>query len=223
MKIIYEDNHLLIVFKEANILSQKDITNDQDLLSMAKKYIKEKYHKENNVYLVLINRLDRPVSGLMILAKTSKAAARLNKAMQERKIIKKYLAVVKDDGSLNSGIFEDKLIKSNNNFSIVSSKGKKSYLEYEILARKKAKALVEINLVTGRSHQIRLQFASRGHPIYGEQRYASLEKENLALIAYYLSFTHPVTKEELEFKYLDKNSNVFKHFDYQNMSLHLKL
>lgn len=223
MNIIYEDNHLLIVFKESRMLSQKDKTNDPDILSLAKSYIKDKYAKKGEVYLALINRLDRPVSGLIIMAKTSKAAARLNKAMQDRKIIKKYLAVVSDNGLADSGSFEDHLEKMDNNFSKISKKGKLSTLDYQVLDRKDNFALVEINLKTGRSHQIRLQFASRNHPIYGEQRYAQSAKVNLVLTAYYLAFEHPVTKEELIFTYLDDESSIFKIFDREKLMLQLKL
>ena len=202
IKVIYEDNHLLVVEKPENIPIQLDSSNDKDLLSMAKEYLKEKYHKPGNVYLGLVHRLDRPVGGVCVFAKTSKAASRLSKAISSNSFQKEYLAVVIDNGLAQKDVFKDKLLKDNKtNMVRVDPKGKDSSLEYEVLKRKNNLALVKILLHTGRSHQIRVQFSSRNHPLYGDQRYNSEAKvgQQIALHAYKLSFIHPTTNEQLIF------------------------
>ena len=203
MKIIYEDNHLLVVEKPINVPMQEDKSKDLDLLNMAKQYIKEKYHKPGDVYLGLIHRLDRPVGGLCVFARTSKAAARLSKQISDHIFKKEYLAVVYDNNLLDKGHFEDYLLKDNKtNMVKVDPKGKLAILDYEILKRKNNLALVKIYLKTGRSHQIRVQFSSRNHPLWGDQRYNKDSKvgEQLALYSYAISFLHPITKEELRFE-----------------------
>lgn len=201
-KIIYEDNHLLVVEKKPNILVQSDVTNDVDLLTILKNYLKEKYNKPGNVYLGLVHRLDRPVGGIMVFAKTSKAAQRLSDAIKNHEVKKTYLAVI--EGNLNdkSGIMEDYLLKINEeNRTIVDKKGKYAKLEYEVLEEQANLSLVKINLLTGRSHQIRVQFSSRNHPLWGDQKYNknALVGEQIALWAYKLKFNHPTTKESMEF------------------------
>lgn len=203
MKIIYEDNHLLVVEKPINIPMQEDKSKDLDLLNMAKQYIKEKYHKPGDVYLGLIHRLDRPVGGLCVFARTSKAASRLSKQISEHIFNKEYLAVVYDNNLLDRGHFEDYLLKDNKtNMVKVDPKGKLAILDYEILKRKDNLALVKIYLKTGKSHQIRVQFSSRNHPLWGDQRYNKDSKvgEQLALYSSAISFLHPITKEELRFE-----------------------
>ena len=201
IKILYEDNHVLVVVKPANIPVQLDDSNDTDLLSMLKSYLKVKYHKPGNVYLGLVHRLDRPVGGIMVFARSSKAASRLTKAFNEHNITKKYLAIV--HGSLeHSGELVDYLEKDSNGNSFVSPNGKKAVLEYEVLDYNKEKdcSLVSVDLKTGRHHQIRVQFASRGHYLLGDQRYGVLDNEQICLFSYFLSFTHPVSKEIMEFR-----------------------
>lgn len=204
LNILYEDNHLIVVEKKANILSQSDITQDKDLLTMVKEYIKEKYNKPGNVYLGLVHRLDRPVGGIMVFAKTSKAAKRLSNQIKNKEFKKTYLAVV--DGIIkdDKDTFVDKLKKLPNGNTIVSNDGKESILEYEVLKRnvKEKKTLVKINLKTGRHHQIRVQFSSRNYPLCGDQRYGKLDKTPIALFAYKLEFYHPITKEKLSFELL---------------------
>lgn len=199
--IIYEDNHLLVVEKKINIPVQLDSSNDEDLLTCLKKYIKEKYNKPGNVYLGLVHRLDRPVGGVMVFAKTSKAASRLSKQIRENKIKKTYLAVVY--GNLKEkAILKDKILKNNKtNTSVLSENGKEASLDYELLAKKENLNLVEIHLHTGRSHQIRVQFSSRNNPLYGDQRYNKNAKpgEQIALFASELEFIHPVTDEKMIF------------------------
>ena len=204
IKIIYEDNHLLVVEKPINMPTQEDDSKDPDLLSELKKYIKEKYNKPGNVYLGLVHRLDRPVGGVMVFAKTSKAASRLSDQVRTHKLDKRYYAVI--EGKLKEGTLKDKLLKDpKTNNTIVSDLGKESVLSFKNVTYKDGLSLVDIHLETGRSHQIRVQFSSRGHALYGDQRYNKNAKagEQIALYAYYLSFEHPVTKEKMEFK-LDK-------------------
>ncbi|MBR3228101.1 MAG: RNA pseudouridine synthase, partial [Erysipelotrichaceae bacterium] len=159
-------------------------------------------HKPGNVYLGLLHRLDRPVDGVCVFAKTSKAASRLSKQITEGSFHKEYLAVVKDDGLADSGTLKDRLLKDHKTNTVrVDRNGKESSLYYEVLKRKDGLALVRIELHTGRSHQIRVQFSSRGHALYGDQRYNKDARagQQIALHAYKLTFEHPVTKETMTF------------------------
>ena len=212
LEILYEDNHIIVVVKPFNILSQSDDTKDIDMLTLIKSYLKEKYNKPGNVYLGLIHRLDRPTGGIMVFAKTSKAASRLSEQIRLNLFTKKYLAIVSGYFDEKAGVFEDYILKKEDNSSVISNLGKYAKLEYEVLKEKSNLSLVNILLHTGRHHQIKVQFASRNHPLYGDQRYGKSPKKQLALFAYYLSFNHPVTKEKLEFiKYPDK-VGIWKEF-----------
>ena len=200
LKVLYEDNHIIVVVKPFNILSQGDSTGDISMIDIVKQYIKEKYHKPGNVYLGLVHRLDRPVGGIMVFAKTSKSASRLSKSFNEHSIIKKYLAIVK--GKIDDcGEMIDYIEKDSNGNSIVGASGKKAILEYKLVdySSKNDYSLVSINLKTGRHHQIRVQFSSRGHYLIGDQRYGIQDNKQICLFSYYLSFVHPVTKEIMEF------------------------
>lgn len=202
MKIIYEDNHLLVVLKPINIPVQEDDSKDLDMLTYLKKYLKEKHNKPGNVYLGLVHRLDRPVSGIMVFAKTSKAASRLSEQIRNHTFKKEYMAVLCGK-TPKKDILVDKLLKNpKTNTTIVSVKGKEAILSYELIKYKNNYSLVKINLETGRSHQIRVQFSSRGYPLYGDQRYnkKALPKQQIALFANRLEFIHPVTKEKLFFE-----------------------
>lgn len=202
MKIIYEDNHLLVVLKPINIPVQEDDSKDLDMLTYLKKYLKEKYNKPGNVYLGLVHRLDRPVSGIMVFAKTSKAASRLSEQIRNHTLKKEYMAVLCGK-TPKKDILVDKLLKNpKTNTTVVSEKGKEAILSYELIEYKNNYSLVKINLETGRSHQIRVQFSSRGYPLYGDQRYnkKALPKQQIALFANRLEFIHPVTKEKLFFE-----------------------
>lgn len=214
IKILYEDNHLLVVVKPINMPVCEDSSGDLDLLTYLKGYIKEKYNKPGNVYLGLIHRLDRPVSGIMVFAKTSKCASRLSEQVRIGKLHKKYYAVV--CGNLNgNGVFNDKLLKdSRTNMVKVDSHGKDSSLEYNVVSSFNGYSLVDINLITGRSHQIRVQFSSRGYPLYGDQRYnkSASVGEQIALFSYYLSFYHPISGDFMEFNLDIPNRIPFNYF-----------
>ena len=213
LNVLYEDNHIIVVEKPINVLSQADITRDLDLLSMVKEYIKEKYNKPGNVYVGLVHRLDRPVGGVMVFAKTSKAAARLSKDIKEHRFYKEYLAVV--DGVLKTDdTFIDKIERMDNGMSKISSKGKEAILDYKVLNINKdtKHTLVSISLKTGRHHQIRLQFAYRGFALCGDQRYGKKDLTQLALFAYKLSFIHPVKKEKMEFSIVPPRCGYWTEF-----------
>lgn len=212
LEVLYEDNHIIVVVKPINILSQSDNTKDLDMLNIIKNYIKEKYNKPANVYLGLVHRLDRPTGGVMVFARTSKSASRLSKQIKEGSLKKTYLAVV-PNFNLKKGTFIDYLEKDKNNNSIIASKEKGKYakLNFETITKKNNNALVKIDLLTGRHHQIRVQFSSRGYPLYGDQRYGKMDKKQLALFAYKLEFLHPVTKEKMVFK-KEPNYGIFLDF-----------
>lgn len=212
LEVLYEDNHIIVVVKPINILSQSDNTKDLDMLNIIKNYIKEKYNKPGNVYLGLVHRLDRPTGGVMVFARTSKSASRLSKQIKEGSLKKTYLAVV-PNFNLKKGTFIDYLEKDKNNNSIITSKEKGKYakLNFETITKKNNNALVKIDLLTGRHHQIRVQFSSRGYPLYGDQRYGKMDKKQLALFAYKLEFLHPVTKEKMVFK-KEPNYGIFLDF-----------
>lgn len=210
LEILYEDNHIIVVYKPANVLSQGDITGDKDMLTLVKEYIKEKYQKPGNVYVGLVHRLDRPVQGVMVFAKTSKAAARLAKQIQNHEFQKRYLAIINGILTEKKGELCDYLEKIENGNTVVADEnhGKKSILRYEVLEEVNNFSLINIELVTGRHHQIRVQFASRGYALVGDQRYGLEDKKQICLCSYQLSFLHPITKERLNFKrYPEKNNS----------------
>ena len=217
LKVLYEDNHIIVVKKEPNIPSQADKTGDIDMLSIIKEYLKEKYNKPGNVYLGLVHRLDRPVGGVMVFAKTSKAASRLSNQVREKTFKKKYLAVV--DGKFDSakGTLEDYLYNDErNNMSKVVKPEKKNAklakLDYEVLAYNEIKnlSLVKVNLHTGRHHQIRVQLAHVGHSIFGDQKYGTRGTgKQIALWAYELTLEHPVSKETMTFKCLPESNGTW--------------
>lgn len=217
LKVLYEDNHIIVVRKDPNIPSQADKTEDIDMLTIIKKYIKEKYNKPGNVYLGLVHRLDRPVGGVMVFAKTSKAASRLSNQVREKIFKKKYLAVVDGKFDQENGSLEDYLYKDErNNMSKVVKPEKKNAklakLDYEVLVYNEVKdlSLVKVNLHTGRHHQIRVQLAHSGHSIFGDQKYGKRGKgKQIALWAYELTIQHPVSKEEMTFKCLPESNGTW--------------
>ncbi len=208
LKVIYEDNHIIVVEKIPNIPSQADKTGDMDMLTLIKEYLKNKYNKPGNVYLGLVHRLDRPVGGVMVFAKTSKAASRLSEEVRNKTFEKKYMAVVDGKFEKNKGTLEDYLYKDErNNMSRVVGASKKNAklakLDYEVLVYDEVKnlSLVKINLHTGRHHQIRVQLSHFKHSIFGDQKYGTRgQGKQIALWAYELKIVHPTTKEEMIFE-----------------------
>lgn len=218
LKVIFEDNHIIVVEKPVNIPSQGDKTGDIDMLTIIKDYLKEKYNKSGNVYLGLIHRLDRPVGGVMVFAKTSKAAARLSEQVREKVFQKTYLVVVNGKMEEGSGCLEDYLLKNErNNMSKVVKEGTKNAkyasLDYEVLKYNEEinLSVLKINLHTGRHHQIRVQLSSRDHSIYGDQKYGGRgHGKQIALWAYTLKILHPITKEEMTFKSIPELNGTWK-------------
>ena len=210
MKVIYEDNHIIVVEKMINVPSQADKTEDEDMLSIIKKYLKEKYNKPGNVYLGLVHRLDRPVGGVMVFAKTSKAASRLSEEVRNKTFKKEYLVICNGKKEKEKDTLVDYLWKDEkNNRSYVVKKTKKNakqaILDYEVLKydKKQNLSLLKINLHTGRHHQIRVQLSSRMHAIYGDSKYHGRGKGNpICLWAYKLTIIHPITKKEMTFEAL---------------------
>jgi 23S rRNA pseudouridine1911/1915/1917 synthase len=203
--ILFEDNHVLGVTKPVNIPSQEDATGDPDMLTILKQDIKERYNKPGNVFLGLVHRLDRPVGGAMVFAKTSKAASRLSEAVRSRSFRKQYVAVVHGIPSKTSGRLVNMLYKDvKTNTVYVTSKGtdgaKEAILDYTVLQTAEGFSLVLIELHTGRPHQIRVQLSHAGHPLFGDQKYGSKVNkagQQIALWSVLVGFPHPVTKEEI--------------------------
>lgn len=204
---VYEDNHLLVVEKRPNVPVQEDVSGDPDLLNVLKEYIKVKYNKPGNVFLGLVHRLDRPASGLMVFARTSKAASRLSDQFRRKAVEKTYRAVVvgnpPDQANLVDHLWKD---SSKNMVSVVPAsqkEGKRSELRLRTLTRSNGLALIEIELITGRSHQIRVQCSHAGFPLWGDYKYGDRnqpQNRNLALLSFGLAFDHPTQKERLSFK-----------------------
>ena len=217
INILYEDNHLLVVEKPINIPVQADDSKDLDLLTMLKDYLKKKYSKTGNVYLGLVHRLDRPVGGVMVFAKTSKAANRLSEQVRNKKFEKIYYAVVQGKPKAKDHL-EDYLLKDlKTNITKIDKNGKLAILDYKLISTVENLSLVEIELETGRSHQIRVQFSSRDIPLYGDQKYNRNAKvgQQLALFAKKLSFEHPVTHEILSFELSLPDRHPFNYFKNQ--------
>lgn len=201
INIIYEDNHLLVVEKPINMPVQADDSHDLDLLTLLKADLKKRYHKPGNVYLGLVHRLDRPVGGVMVFAKTSKAASRLSEQVRTHQLKKEYYAIVL--GKIEEkGHLEDYLLKNEKkNIVTVHPQGKHAILDFTRLQYKKDMSLVKIQLKTGRSHQIRVQFSHHGYPLFGDQKYSQKAKpgQQIALFSHAITFQHPTTKETLHF------------------------
>ena len=219
LNVIYEDNHIIVVEKPCNVPSQGDNTNDEDMITIIKKYIKEKYNKPGEVYLGLVHRLDRPVGGIMVFAKTSKAASRLSESIRIKNFQKTYLAVVNGTFEEKSGRLENYLLKDEalNKSKVVSKDkhgAKLASLTYEVLEEKDGLSLVKINLQTGRHHQIRVQFANIGHALYGDQKYGKgPQNTQISLWAYRLEFKHPTRDETISFECKPKKIGVWGKFE----------
>lgn len=229
ISILYEDNHLLVVEKPVNVPVQEDSSRDKDLLTILKEDIKVRYQKPGNVYLGLVHRLDRPVGGAIVFAKTSKAASRLADSLRKQEFDRSYLAVVRGTPQKKQAVLEHYLKKDTckNQVSVVSAgeKGaKKAKLEYEVLAGTGELSLLHVKLYTGRSHQIRVQLSSIGCPLYGDQKYGSKVNspgQQIALWAFSLKFPHPVKKEPVMLHSLPPNTypwnvwpDIFENLDH---------
>ena len=207
MEILYEDNHVIVVLKPHNVPSQEDQSKDKDMLTMVKEYIKEKYNKPGHVYVGLVHRLDRPTGGIMVFAKTSKAASRLSEQFRNGEAEKTYFAVVKGNLKLPQTKLVNYLLKDtiNNKVKVVpmSTEGaKRAELDYTLLESVEGLHLLKVKLATGRGHQIRVQLSTIGNPIVGDQKYGGedMEKVNLNLFAVELKFLHPTTKNKMVFR-----------------------
>jgi 23S rRNA pseudouridine1911/1915/1917 synthase len=205
IRVIYDDNHLLAVYKPSGILAQGDRTGDLSLLEWARAWVKEHYHKPGNVFLGLVHRLDRPVSGVMLFARTSKAAARLSEQFREHRTRKIYLAVIHGEIEPHSGILKARLSRTGTRARVTASRdpaGKEAELRYRTIDAQQGFSLLEIDLVTGRHHQIRVQLAALGHPICGDQKY-SLQQirrgASMALMARALTVRHPTRPVDMTF------------------------
>lgn len=221
INIVFEDNHILVVVKPQNLPCCEDSTGDPDLLNLLKQYLKETYDKKGEAFLALIHRLDRPTGGIMMYAKTSKAAARLSEEFRTGEIEKKYLTVVLGEPKEKQNELTHYLLKDESKNIVYSvpmatDGAKKAVLSYKVLETYDKLCLAEVKLKTGRSHQIRVQLSTIGHPLFGDQKYAQGKTElaNLALWATELRFTHPVTKEKMVFRvYPPTTEAPWKYFD----------
>lgn len=206
LKVVYEDNHLLVVVKPQNVLSQADSTNDADMLTLCKQYLKEQRNKQGEVFVGLVHRLDRPTGGLMVFAKTSKCASRLSEQIRNGEFRKEYLTVVlnkprEESAKLTHYLKKDEINNVVRVVPMFESGAKKCELVYKTLQFNNKLSLLNVRLLTGRSHQIRVQMSTIGNAIFGDVKYKGdvVKGYNLALWAYKLTFIHPTTKKVLNF------------------------
>ena len=204
-QVVYEDNHLLVVNKASGILVQGDITGDVPLVELCKEYVAKKYHKPGAVFLGVVHRIDRPVSGIVVLARTSKSLERMNALFRENKTKKTYWAITENKpfaeaGNLVHWLSKDERKNRTTAFRHETLGALRSELNYEVVAKKAGQWLLSVNPITGRPHQIRVQLAITGCPIKGDVKYGSispLEDGSIALHARRLEFVHPVKKEPM--------------------------
>lgn len=220
MNVIYEDNHIILVNKASSEIVQGDKTGDTPLSETVKQYIKEKYHKPGNVFLGVTHRLDRPVSGLVLFARTSKALSRLNEMFKTKEIKKTYWAIVKNQPPAPAGELVHWLVrneKQNKSYAYDREvkDSKKAILDYKVIGRSEHYYLLEINLQTGRHHQIRCQLAKMGCPIKGDLKYGAQRSNpdgSICLHARQIEFVHPVSKEKMSFEAPVPESALWKSF-----------
>jgi 23S rRNA pseudouridine1911/1915/1917 synthase len=203
--VIYEDNHLLAIYKPSGMLVQGDRTGDVSLLDLGKRWLKERYHKPGRVFLAMVHRLDRPVAGVVLFARTSKAAGRLSTQFRERSVEKQYLAVVEGVVSREADRLIDHIERRHRVSRVVPTPtdiSREARLWYTVLGRDREKSLLQVSLETGRRHQIRIQLSHIGHPIVGDLRYGAtmpLPCREIALLAQELSVDHPIRNDRLRF------------------------
>ncbi len=225
-EVLYEDNHIIVANKPNNILVQADTTGDLALEDLAKQYIKVKYNKPGAVFLNAVHRIDRPVSGVVVFARTSKALTRLNEQFRSKEIKKTYWAIVKNCPSQESGTLNDFIHRdAQKNKSFVCKKdakdAKQASLSYKLIASSDNYHLLEIDLHTGRHHQIRCQLANMGCPIKGDLKYGAARSNKdggISLHARSVEFIHPVTKEPIKIIAPVPNENLWKEFE-KNVTL----
>lgn len=221
IEILFEDNHLLVVNKPPGLLSQEDHTGKPDILTVCKTYLKNEYNKPGEAFLGLLHRLDRPVSGVMVLAKTSKAASRISDQIRKRTVKKKYLAVV--EGAPPPNAFLTHHLKKDSKLNRVgvsqpNTRGaKEAKLMFQNVDSKEKLALLYVSLITGRAHQIRVQLSAEGYPIWGDQKYGKKKSGEIALHAYSFELIHPTLKKEMTFKTTPPNFHPWNQFDLSTL------
>ncbi len=206
MNVVYEDNHLIIVYKEAGEIVQGDKSGDEPLSEMVKQWIKEKYQKPGNVFLGVVHRLDRPVAGLVIFARTSKALTRLNEMFRNGDIHKTYWAIVQQPPIESENTLTDWLVRNTQQnksyaYNMPAPMAKKSILHYKTISSTERYTLLEVNLMTGRHHQIRCQLANIGCPIKGDLKYGAARSNpdgSICLLSHKVEFVHPVSKKKIK-------------------------
>lgn len=206
MNVVYEDNHLIIVYKEAGEIVQGDKSGDEPLSEMVKQWIKEKYQKPGNVFLGVVHRLDRPVAGLVIFARTSKALTRLNEMFRNGDIHKTYWAIVQQPPIESENTLTDWLVRNTQQnksyaYNMPAPMAKKSILHYKTISSTERYTLLEVNLMTGRHHQIRCQLANIGYPIKGDLKYGAARSNpdgSICLLSHKVEFVHPVSKKKIK-------------------------
>lgn len=205
MEVVYEDNHLVVVNKKPGEIVQGDKTGDTPLSEEVKRYLKEKYNKPGNVFCGVVHRIDRPVGGLVVFARTSKALTRLNEMLRKGELHKTYWALVeghpeKESDTLTSWLVNNQKLNKTYLTEENNPEAKKSVLTYKTIGRGDRYTLLEVNLLTGRKHQIRAQLASIGHPIKGDLKYGAKRSNKdggISLLARSIEFVHPVSKEHI--------------------------
>ncbi|NDW09016.1 RluA family pseudouridine synthase [Dysgonomonas sp. 520] len=221
MTVLYEDNHIIIVNKTVSEIVQGDKTGDKPLSEIVKEWLKEKYNKPGNVFCGVTHRLDRPVSGIVVFAKTSKALSRLNEMFKDKEVTKTYWAIVKNAPKISEGTLVHYLVKNekqNKSYAYEKEKpnSKKAILHYKLIAKSDGYNLLEIDLETGRHHQIRCQLSEMGCPIKGDLKYGA-ERSNpdggISLHARKISFIHPVSKIEVEVEAPVPDDKLWKFFE----------